>query len=84
MSATNKARLQMHHRLRRIYQIRSSIVHSGKSGVKEEDIHDTERIVSHTLLKALKSLLPPIDIESEDEFFDELRELKLRLKSRLA
>lgn len=84
MSATSKERLLMHHRLRGIYQLRSSIVHSGKSDVTKEDIRDTERIVSHTLLKALRSLLPPISIKSEDEFFEELRKLKLRLKSRLA
>jgi hypothetical protein len=84
ISAASKDRLATHQRLRKLYGIRSSIVHSGETDVSKQDVADAERFVSRTLLKGMRSLLPPIQIKSEDEFFEELRKLKLHLKSRLS
>lgn len=83
MSATRQERLATHQRLRKIYALRSSIVHSGATYVTAQDVAETELIVAHTLLRALRSLLAPVSLKSEDEFFEELKKLKLQLKSRL-
>lgn len=83
ISANPHERLETHKKVRDIYRLRSSIVHSGSANVAENDLEQTQTLVAHTLLTSLRSLLPPIGLKSEDQFFQELMKLKLRVKSQL-
>jgi len=74
-------RLKAHERIRKTYDLRSSIVHSGKSSVARKDV-ETARALAARAIYASLSLCHQLEKgqgKLEDRFFDHLRDQKLGL-----
>lgn len=74
-------RLKAHERIRKAYDLRSSIVHSGKSSVTRRDVEVARGLAARAIYASL-SLCHKLESgqgKLEDRFFDHLRDQKLGL-----
>lgn len=74
-------RLKAHERIRNAYDLRSSIVHSGKSFVRRKDVEVAKALAARAIYASL-SLCHQLEDgkgKLEDRFFDHLRNQKLGL-----
>lgn len=71
-------RIEMHKKIKDIYDLRSEVVHSGRHTIHPDIVEETERIVAAAIMASLK-LYPALIRKADPEkaFFTKLLEMKL-------
>lgn len=82
----SQQRLKAHERIRRAYDLRSAIVHSGRSSVARKDVEAVKELAARAIYASLFLChqLATGQGKLEDRFFDHLRDQKLGLTKVIA
>jgi hypothetical protein len=72
-------RRETHALVRRLYDVRSAVVHNGAASVSHDDVESAERLAATVIMSAARLVLRLVSRpDPEDAFFDHLLSLKLK------